>query len=349
VSNSDLIDLRSDTVTRPTAAMRQAMAGAEVGDDVFGEDPTVRRLEELVAELMGQPAALFMPSGTMANQVAILAHTRPGDEMLVGQGAHCAWYESGAAAALAGVQPVTVGTGGLFTADEVQEAQKPSFDWYPRTSLVALENTHNRGGGRVWPRAQLTEVVDRSRGLGLRVHLDGARLWNAAVALGVQTSAIGSLFDTVSCCFSKGLGAPVGSALSGSPELITQARRLRKRLGGGMRQVGVLAAAALYALQHHRDRLHQDHENARALAELLSNAPGAHVDVASVQTNIVMLDTPGLPAARVADAARARGVLVAAFGPERIRLVTHLDVADTAVEGARRIAEVLGTLSGGGS
>jgi threonine aldolase len=326
--------------------MREAMACAEVGDDVFCEDPTVRRLEETVAGLMGKEAALFVPSGTMANQIAILAQTRPGDEMLVGEGAHCAWYEAGAAAALSGVQPVTVGTGGLFTADDVQRGKKPVFDWYARTSLVALENTHNRGGGRVWPMEQLRSVTDRAKGLGLRLHLDGARIWNASAAQGIGLDVIAAPFDTVCCCFSKGLGAPVGSAICGTRELMMEARRHRKRLGGGMRQVGILAAAALYALEHHRARLVQDHEHARAIAEHLAQIKGARVDLACVQTNMVMVDTPGIGADKVAQAARRRGVLVAEFGPERIRIVTHLDVADTALEGGRRVGEAIRELAG---
>ncbi len=332
-----MIDLRSDTVTRPTPAMREAMARAEVGDDVFGEDPTVRRLEETVAALVGKEAALFVPSGTMGNQLALMTQTQRGDEIIVSEGAHCAWYESGAAAALSGVQPVSVGRGGLFTADEMQEAVKPASDWYPRSSLVALENTHNRGGGRVWPMAQLAEVTARARLLGLGLHLDGARLWNACVALGLQPAQIAAPFDTVSVCFSKGLGAPVGSALCTTRARIAQARKLRKMLGGGMRQVGILAAAALWAIEHHRGRLRQDHDNARAIASEFATAPGARVDLVQVETNIVMVDTPGLSSQKVADQACKLGVLVSVFGPERLRLVTHLDVADTAVEGGRRL------------
>ena len=338
---ADLIDLRSDTVTRPTTAMREAMARAEVGDDVFGEDPTVQLLEQTVADLLGKEAALFVPSGTMANQIAILAQSRPGDEIIVSEGAHCAWYESGAAAALSGVQPVSVGTGGLFTADELERAVKPTFDWYARTSMVALENTHNRGGGRVWPMAQLRQVAERGHALGLRVHLDGARVWNAAAALGIEPAEIAAPFDSVACCFSKGLGAPVGSAICSSRELIVSARRFRKRLGGGMRQAGILAAGALHALGHHRARLAEDHDNARELAKLLAQVPSVRVDLQSVETNIVMVDIPGENAQRIADAARQHGVLVAVFGPERLRLVTHLDVAGCALEGGRRLARAI--------
>ncbi|HQP34306.1 MAG TPA: GntG family PLP-dependent aldolase [Polyangiaceae bacterium] len=347
MTSADIIDLRSDTVTRPTPEMRKAMADAEVGDDVFGEDPTVARLEEKVASLLGKEAALFVTSGTMANQLAILLQTRRGDEIIVSAGAHCAWYESGAAAALAGVQPVSVGTDGLFTIDDVERSIKPSFDWYPRTSLVAFENTHNRGGGRVWPRAQLEQVAAFARGRGLAVHLDGARIWNAAVATGDAPAAIAAPFDTVSACFSKGLGAPVGSALCSTRERITAARKLRKMLGGGMRQAGVIAAGALHALDHHRDRLALDHGNARVIARIMGEVPGAVVDVRSVETNIVMIDLPSLDAERVARQAAERGVLVSVFGPHRLRAVTHLDVARTAEEGARRLASAVIAANGG--
>jgi len=326
--------------------MREAMARAEVGDDVFGEDPTAARLEATVAELVGKEAALFVSSGTMGNQLAINTQTHPGEEIIVGEGAHCAWYESGAAAAVSGVQAVAVGQGGLFTAAEMEAAVKPQADWYPRTRLVALENTHNRAGGLVWPQAQLEAVTRRARELGLTLHLDGARLWNAAVATGLAPKIIAAPFDSVSVCFSKGLGAPVGSALCGSRELVTRARRARKMLGGGMRQIGILAAGALYALEHHRERLAEDHENAAAIARDLADEPGVRVDVARVQTNIVMVDVPGVPAAKVVDAARAAGVLVSGFGPERLRLVTHLDVAKTAREGGRRLAKAIASVRG---
>ena len=337
----DLIDLRSDTVTRPTPPMREAMARAEVGDDVFGEDPTVRRLEERTADLLGKEAALFVPSGTMGNQLAILVRTRPGEEIIVGEGAHCAWYEAGAAAALSGVQAVVAGRGGLFTADEMEAVRKPEADWYPRATLVAVENTHNRGGGIVWPAWHLKAVTERARRLGLGLHLDGARLWNAAVMLGESPAQIAAGFDTASVCFSKGLGTPVGSALCGTRELIAQARRGRKMLGGGMRQVGILAAAALYALEHHRERLAEDHTNARALAEMMASEPGVRIDLAKVQTNIVMVDVPGFRAAEIAAVAKEKGVLVSVFGPERLRVVTHLDVAKTAEEGGRRLAAAI--------
>lgn len=342
-----VIDLRSDTVTKPTQAMRQAMARAEVGDDVYGEDPSVRRLEDTVAAMLGKEAALFVSSGTMGNQLAIRCQCEPGSEMIVSEGAHCAWYESGAAAALSGVQAVVVGRGGVFTADEMEQAIKPRADWYPHTALVAIENTHNRAGGVAWPQPQLEQVCERARQHGLKLHLDGARLWNASVALGVEPARIAEPFDTVSVCFSKGLGAPVGSALCGRRELITKARRMRKMLGGGMRQAGIIAAGALYALQHHRDRLAQDHQNARAIAKRLAQITSVPVHVNDVHTNIVMVDTPQLAAEQVAREAAARGVLVSVFGPRRVRLVTHLDVADTALQGGELLAQAIEALGAG--
>lgn len=341
-----MIDLRSDTVTRPTPAMREAMSFAVVGDDVFEEDPTVQLLEEEVAAILGKEAALFVPSGTMGNQIAVGVQTQPGDEVLVGEGAHCAWYESGAAAALWGVQALVVGSGGMFDATDVDAGVKPSADWYPKTGLMAVENTHNRAGGRIWPLARLGAVLERARAHGLRTHMDGARVWNAAVALGVPESRIAEGFDTVSVCFSKGLGAPAGSALCGSRDTIRAARRVRKRLGGGMRQVGILAAAARIGLHDHRACLARDHENARTVARTLAQAPGAEVDLEAVETNIVMVDTPHVPAERIAAAARDMGVLVSVFGPHRIRVVTHFDVADTAQRGGELLAEAVAQCGG---
>jgi threonine aldolase len=334
------IDLRSDTVTRPSAAMRRAMAEAEVGDDVYGEDPTVLRLEERVAALLGKEAALFVSSGTMGNQVAILCQTRPGDEVVVGEGAHCAFYESGAAAALAGVQTIHAGRGGLFGAAELEAVIKPVHDVHPRTSLVAIENTHNRAGGRVFPQADVLAIAAVARARGLALHLDGARLWNAAAATGLSPAELGAPFDTVNVCFSKGLGAPVGSALCGSRDLVRAARRFRKMLGGGMRQAGILAAGALYALEHNLARVAEDHAAARTLAEALRAVGEARVG--EVETNIVNVDVPGVSAERVAEAAARRGVLVGASGPERIRAVTHLDVAAADVApAARALAEAI--------
>lgn len=339
-----MIDLRSDTVTRPTAAMREAMARAEVGDDVFGEDPTVCALEEEIARITGKQAALFVASGTMGNQLAIATQTRPGDDVIVGEGAHPVCSEAGAGAALSGVQFSVAGRDGLFTAEDMEAAVKPPFDWSPRTSLVTIENTHNRAGGRVWPEPQARGVAERARALKLRTHLDGARIWNASVASDIDVATLCAPFDTASVCFSKGLGAPVGSALCGPRELIAEARRFRKRWGGGMRQAGVLAAAALYALSHHRSRLAEDHANARYFAQKLACTRRAYVDLRSVQTNLVNVDVD-LPAEAIVNRARSLGLLVAASTPRRLRAVMHLDVSRADAESAadlltRAIAEV---------
>jgi threonine aldolase len=334
-----LIDLRSDTVTRPTPAMREAMMHAEVGDDVFGEDPTVRALEAEVARITGKEAALFVTSGTMGNQLAIALHTRPGEEVIVGEGAHVLFYEGGAGAALSGVQFAVAGAGGLFDADEMAERIQPKAYWAPRTSLVCIENTHNRAGGRVFPQATIVEIARRAREHGLALHLDGARIWNASVATGLSVEELARPFDTVSVCFSKGLGAPVGSALCTSRELVERARVLRKRWGGGMRQAGILAAAALHALQHHRARLSEDHEKARRFAERIARAPGARVDLAKIETNIVNVDLePPLAAEAVAAAARPLGLAINASAPRRLRAVMHLDVRP---EDAERAADIL--------
>ena len=268
--NRRMIDLRSDTVTRPTPPMREAMMRATVGDDVFGDDPTVIALEEEVARITGKEAALFVTSGTMGNQLAIATQTRPGDDVIVGEGAHPVYYEGGAAAALSGVQFSVAGRGGFFTPEELEAVVHPRVHWAPRTSLVSIENTHNRSGGRVWPAAEARAVAERARSLGFATHLDGARIWNASVASRVDVATLCAPFDTVSVCFSKGLGAPVGSAFCGPRKLVVEARRMRKRWGGAMRQSGILAAAALYALAHHRARLAEDHANARLLAESMA-------------------------------------------------------------------------------
>lgn len=312
--------------------MRAAIAGAVVGDDLYGEDPTVQALQEQVAGLLGKEAALFVPSGTMANQLGLRLHTEPGDDVLVSEGAHIKWYEAGAAAALAGLQLVTVGNpdgAGLFTPADLHAVYQPrrSDHASPPMTLLCLENTHNRGGGRVWPRPLLQEVCAAARALGMRLHLDGARLWNAAVALGCAPADLAAPFDTVSVCLSKGLGAPAGSLICGRRGDIDRARRFRRMYGGSMRQAGILAAAGCYALSHHLGRLHVDHENAQLIEKTLDGVPGVKV-VQPVETNIVLFDlAPTLPdAAAVVAALAGRGVLASAFGPRRIRLVTHLDV-----------------------
>jgi threonine aldolase len=333
-------DLRSDTLTQPTTAMRKAMAEAEVGDDVYGEDPTVRRLEERVAALLGKESALFVPSGTMGNQIGLLVHTRPGDEVIIGEGSHCAWYESGAGAAWAGVQFAVAGKGGLFTTEELVDAVKPEPDHFPRTSLVVIENTHNRAGGRIFPQADVLKIVNEAHARGLSAHLDGARIWNASVALGVTPAELAAPFETASVCFSKGLGAPVGSAFVGSREHVKAAHRFRKMLGGGMRQSGVLAAAALHALEHHVQRLAEDHAAARAFADVLRGAPGVDAPSA-VDTNIVQFAVTRVAAGELMRRAAARGVLLNATSPRTLRAVTHLDIsAAEVVRAAQILAEL---------
>jgi threonine aldolase len=334
-----MIDLRSDTVTRPTPAMREAMARAEVGDDVFGDDPTVQALEDEVARVTEKEAALFVTSGTMGNQLAIATQTRPGDEVVVGEGAHPVFYEAGAGAALSGVQFAAAGRGGFYSVDEMLAVVQPPVYWAPRTSLVAVENTHNRAGGRVWPQAQAKDVAEKARAMGLATHLDGARIWNASIATGVAVAALCAPFDTTSVCFSKGLGAPVGSALCGPRKIVEDARRFRKRWGGAMRQSGILAAGALHALAHHRERLAEDHANARSLAQALARVAGVTLDLSHVETNIVNIDLD-VPAEAVTRAARDAGLLLNASGPKRLRAVTHLDVSRANVSAA---AEILAT------
>jgi threonine aldolase len=315
--------------------MREAMASAAVGDDVFDEDPTIHALETEVARITGKEAALFVTSGTMSNQLAIALHTQPGDEVIVGEGAHVVFYESGAGAALSGVQFAIAGAGGFFTPSELDARVHAPAYWSPRSRLVCLENTHNRAGGRIFPHAMVLDVTARARDLGLGTHLDGARLWNTCVATGLSIETLAAPFDTVSVCFSKGLGAPVGSALCGPREWLLRARTLRKRWGGGMRQSGILAAGALYALRHHRDRLAVDHEHARRLASGLATNGEGLVAVGPVETNIVNIDlVGGWSAAKVADRARALGLALNPSGPTRLRAVTHLDVSESEIERA---------------
>lgn len=336
------VDLRSDTVTKPSAGMRQAMAEAEVGDDVFEEDPTVNRLQERVAELLGKEAALFVPSGVMGNQLSLKVHTSPGDEVILARNSHIFNYESGAAGVLSGVQLNTLETQrGLLSAEQVEQAIRPGVYWMPHTRLVCLENTVNQAGGIVYPLDTINAVADVARRHGLGLHLDGARLWNASAATGIPERDYAAPFDTVSVCLSKGLGAPVGSVLAGQRDLIKAARRYRKMFGGGMRQIGILAAAGLYALDHNRSRLAEDHANARHLAEGIDALPTFTVDLGSVETNIIMFDVADGPAAPVVDALRERGVLVSAFGPSTIRAITHLDVS---AYGIAYALEVLRTL-----
>jgi threonine aldolase len=322
------IDLRSDTVTRPTAGMRAAMAAAEVGDDVYGEDPTVNRLEALAAEMLGKEAALFVPSGTQSNLLGVMSHCERGDEYIVGQQAHTYKYEGGGAAVLGSIQPqpLDFDADGSLDLDKVAGAIKPNDSHFARTRLLCLENTQ---AGKVLPLDYLRRTHEFARARGLGLHLDGARLFNAVVKQGSDVGEIGALFDTISVCLSKGLGAPVGSVLCGSREHIAKARRWRKVLGGGMRQAGVIAAAGIYALQNHVARLAEDHANARALAEGLASVPGVHVDPAAVQTNMVFVTVPAERAEALRGYLKQRNMLVPAGST--MRLVTHLDVDAAAV------------------
>lgn len=340
-----LIDLRSDTVTRPTPGMRAAMQTAEVGDDVFHEDPSVNRLEERVAALLGKEAALFVPSGTMSNQIGIKAHTQPGDELLCDVSCHVYNYEAGGPAVLSGVTCRTLdGDCGILDVTQLEGKVRPLNDHMVRTRLVCLENTHNRGGGRVFPIDKVRAIRAWTRQHGLILHLDGARLWNAVAATGLAPAVWAAEFDSVSVCFSKGLGAPVGSALTGPTEFIMRARRIRKLFGGGMRQAGVLAAAALYALEHHVERLAEDHRNAQTIAAAIADTPGLCLTPPQVETNLVWFeaDAPLGTARDIAAQLRQAGVLVHAAGPQVLRACTHLDVsAAQAARAAETIRSVL--------
>jgi len=344
-----MIDLRSDTVTRPTAAMLDAMVRAEVGDDVLGDDPTVHRLEEHVALLLGKEAACFVPTGTMANQTAIRALTEPGDEVIAHRDSHIIHYETGAPAALCGcgIFPLD-GPGGLFDPEDVVRAIRPADFHYPRSRLLVVENTHNRGGGTVWPHERFVAVCVEARRHGLRIHLDGARLMNACAALECAPTEFTTHVDTVSICFSKGLGAPAGSAVAGTRDTIARVKRFRKMFGGTMRQSGLLAAACLHALQHHVGRLSEDHANAELLAERLASVDGLVIDDAGSRTNMIFVRVaPALgPASTVAAALEHGGVRALALGHDRIRFVTHLDVTrDEVGRAGEIIAQVVSQIA----
>lgn len=330
-----LVDLRSDTVTRPSPAMRAAIAEAEVGDAVLGDDPTAAELERVAAEVLGKEAALFFPSGIMANTTALLVLGAPGTEAVIDAQGHILNWEEGAAAAWGGIQLRAVPTpDGLLTRELAAEAIRPPSAYVPQTRVLCLENTHNAAGGRVMPLQQLHAVAEVARERGVRVHLDGARLPNAAAASGVPMRDLAAPADTVMVALSKGLGAPVGSILAGSAEAMERAWRVRRRLGGGMRQVGVLAAAGLYALRHNLGRLGEDHRRAKALADGLRGLPG--IAVAEPETNIVMVDLvdPALEPATLLLALERAGVRLSPFGPRRLRAVTHLDVDDDGIQRA---------------
>ena len=341
----EFIDLRSDTVTKPTPAMRKAMTDAEVGDDVFGEDPTVNALQEKVARMLGKEASIFVPSGTMANQLAIKSHTQPGDEVIIETTSHPYNFEGGASAALSGIQfNCLQGIRGILEPSQIEEAIRPDDHHFPVTRLVCLENTHNRGGGSIYPIERIAEISRLARSKGLLVHLDGARLWNASVATGVKPLEYAQWADSVSVCLSKGLGAPVGSLVAGSRTFIERVHRFRKMFGGGMRQVGIIAAAGIYALDHHIERLKEDHQKAKHLALGLHEIQGVSIDPEYVETNIVIFDIAemGMTAAQLRDEMKKKGVLIHPFGRTQIRLVTHLDVSKEDIETAlKAFREVL--------
>lgn len=329
------VDLRSDTVTRPTAEMRRAIAGAEVGDDLFGDDPTARLLESRIADILGKEAALFFPSGTMANAAALLALTQPATEVIVEQSSHIFDWEDGAAAQWAGVQLRPVATAdGLLLPENVAQAIRRSGPFQVQTSLLCLENTHNAAGGKIQSIDEMLAVTALAREHGIPVHLDGARIWNAACATGIAEASFAAVADTVMVCLSKGLGCPVGSLLAGTQQVIDRARRIRRRLGGAMRQVGILAAAGIFALEHHRQRLARDHARARRLADMLTECDG--FQIAAPDTNIVMVKIlrEDVDAFALTDRLRRHQILVSPFGPRLVRAVTHLDVDDEAIQRA---------------
>ncbi|MGE0798589.1 MAG: low specificity L-threonine aldolase [Lautropia sp.] len=351
------IDLRSDTVTRPTAGMRAAIAAAEVGDIQYDDDPSVNRLEARVAELLGKEAALWLPSGTQANQVALLVLTRRGDDVIVAREAHSVWHETGGSGGIAGVQLTEIGDRGVFTADEFRRAIKPrNHPIYPPTTLVEIENTHNRMGGVIFPQPDAIAICAAAREHGIASYLDGARLWNVAVATGTPVAELAAPFDLAMVSMSKGLGAPGGSLLAGSRDLIGAAVRYRRMLGGAMRQVGLFAAAASYALDHHVARLAEDHDHAQRLARLLARSPRIRIDADAIQTNVLVFDLE--PAATAASAAvpdahalvaraRERGVLINALSATRLRALTHLDTPWPACETAgRALVEILDGAAG---
>lgn len=343
MADRPFIDLFSDTMTRPTAGMRRAMADAEVGDEQKGEDPTTRALEERVAHMLGQEAAVFLPSGTMANQIALAVHCRPGDEIIAPAIAHITNFEVGGGAAIAGVQNREVpAVNGIFTTEALAAAIRPPLRHFPRSRLVSIEQTMNLGGGAVWPIEDLEAVTHLARSRGLVAHLDGARLLNAAVATGLPPERYGRLFDSSWIDLSKGLGCPVGAVLAGSKAFIDESWRCKQRMGGALRQSGILAAAGLYALDHHVERLAEDHENARRFADGIAGTPGLRLSGNRIDTNIVLLDVSewaartGRSAADLSADLQARGVRIGAMSPTLMRAVTHLDVSGADIDVAIR-------------
>ncbi len=327
-----VVDLRSDTVTKPSAGMRQAMVEAKVGDDVLGDDPTVRVLEERMALLLGKEAALYVPSGTMANLLGVLTQTSPGDEIILDRNCHIINYEAGGSAVIGGVQFYTLDSpDGFLPEDELERAVRPVNIHHAKTTLVTVENTHNRGGGRIYPIERLEAVSKFAAARGLRLHMDGARLANAVVATGITFERYGALADSINICFSKGLGTPVGSILISDAETVEKARFWRKRLGGAMRQVGILAAACLYALDNNVERLADDHARAARIGRIVEETPGMEL-VFPVDTNIVIFTIGGADAAEFVSKLADRGLLALAIGPDRVRMVTHLDITDDDID-----------------
>ncbi|MBD3219070.1 MAG: low-specificity L-threonine aldolase [candidate division Zixibacteria bacterium] len=331
------IDLRSDTVTRPSEKMREIIASAEVGDDVFGDDPTVNELQEKVARLFGKEASLYVPSGSMGNLVAIKTHTNPGEEAIFEEDCHSLNYEAGSMGAVAGLVSHTFrGNHGVMTREQVEPYIKKKSLHTPPTTLIALENTHNHAGGTIYPLEEIKKLRDMADEHGLKMHLDGARIWNASIATGITLDEYGRYFDSIQCCFSKGLGAPIGSIVIGDGEFIEKARRFRKMFGGGMRQVGILASAAIYALDNNMSRMSEDHENASFLAENLAKIDGIDIDLESVQTNIVIMNivSSGKAVPDVLSELKDMGMLAVQFGATKIRCVTHLDLDRADIETA---------------
>ena len=338
---SKFIDLRSDTVTRPSEAMRKAMYEAEVGDDVFQEDPTVNKLQAYAAELLGKEAALYVPSGTMGNQICLNTWTSPGDEVICEMDAHIFNYESGSPATLSGIQilPI-VGNKGVITPEQVEPMIRPVSAYYmPKSRLIEVENTHNRAGGTIHPMENIIALEKLARKYNLNYHLDGARIWNASVATGTPVSEYAKHFDSVSCCLSKGLGAPVGSIIAGQKEFITKAFRTRKAWGGGMRQLGILAAAGLYALQNNIERLKEDHEKACTIAKSLSENPNAEVDMTSVQTNIIIVKPLKITPDDMIARCKEKGLLISGGKIDSVRIVTHMDASFEDAEKAVKILQ----------
>ncbi|MCH2571748.1 MAG: low-specificity L-threonine aldolase [Planctomycetes bacterium] len=340
MSNSEFVDLRSDTVTQPSPEMRRFIAETEVGDDVYGEDPTVLRLEAKFAAMLGKEAAVYVPSGTMSNQAAVRAHCSPGDELICESNCHIYNWEQGGPAVLSGVTCRTIpGQNGVFDVEDLEGLVRPDNEHLVRTRLVCLENTHNRGGGRIFPLENIQRICDWAHDQGLVTHLDGARLFNAVVASGSSADEIAQYFDTVSVCFSKGLGAPVGSALAGNAEVIQKARRNRKLFGGAMRQAGIIAAGALFALENNVDRLAEDHANAKILVEAIQEIDGLQLDPPEVQTNLVWfrVDPDLASGTQISSRLREHGVLINCSGGPWMRACTHLDVSRDQVQHAASI------------